>query len=195
MFTQYKRSWIHRISYTKKQLIWKDVYSTYSLFGILLFYPHLIFSRNCKLSRWVWVKSRLNRSGWRYLDWLLCLYTIKWSIRSSVRFEALENPSKEGRYHLQRKWFIQWFEGKRNLLKGVIYLIECIVYFILKRFNILLFQENYAYLNNNNYSNKQVPNSTASVLNGNLGSSNRGPTRMVEDLYAKVKNSFKSHYH
>ena len=33
MFAQYKRSWIHRISYTKVQLIWKDVYSTsfYSL--------------------------------------------------------------------------------------------------------------------------------------------------------------------
>ena len=121
MFTQYKRSWIHRISYTKVKLIWNDI--CYSLFGILLFYPYPILSRSCELSRWVWVKSRLNRSGWRYPDWLLCLYTIKWSIRSSVGFEALQNPSKEGRYHLQRKCFIQWFKGKKNLLGGVIYLI------------------------------------------------------------------------
>ena len=65
----------------------------------------------------------------------------------------------------------------------------------IESFDIVLFQENYAYLNNNNYSNKPAPNSTTSVLNGNLGTSTRGPTRMVEDLYAKVRTSFKSHYH
>ena len=65
----------------------------------------------------------------------------------------------------------------------------------MKCYKILLFQENYAYLNNNNYSNKPAPNSTTSVLNGNLGHSARGPTRMVEDLYAKVRASFNSHYY
>ena len=57
-------------------------------------------------------------------------------------------------------------------------MILLIFYFIL--------QENYTFLNNNNYSNKAIPNSSASVLNGNLGSSNRGSNRIVEDLYAKV---------
>ena len=125
MFTQYKKSWIHRISCTKVQLISKDLYSTYAILilGFNVSIHIQFFCRNCELSRWVWVKPRLNRSGWRYLDWLLCLYTIKWSIRSSVGFEALQNPSKEGRYHLQRKCFIQWFEGKRNLLKDVVCLI------------------------------------------------------------------------
>ena len=57
---------------------------------------------------------------------------------------------------------------------------------ILFIFHYFILQENYTFLNNNNYSNKAIPNSSASVLNGNLGSSNRGSNRIVEDLYAKV---------
>ena len=44
MYTQYKRSWIRRISCTKVQLIWKDMYSTslYAFFYLGFYYFILI---------------------------------------------------------------------------------------------------------------------------------------------------------